>query len=656
MRTDEKLYKQILRAFERSKKWRDERKMQERWQKNSKLYENDSWEAMNATRDGELSKVKVAIAFDIVETGLPIATGRPPRPEIKVGLSIGNPIYQQYKQLQAAGMVEEAEKLYASYMEFIDEYKRKMQRKLVTTWKDGKMQKKVRQNYRESTKLGNGILKSVWDGEKGDIVNEVVNLSTIYPSPDCSEIEDHTDHIFIYAPIIPVSKAKRLYGLKEVSEQAIGELLPDGTFKRQKFGWLANITSAIQADGDNGYVRVIEAYMPDDEQVLVDQNIIDEKTGSVIGAEQVETAKYQSGYKRVTVIDGQENFILDEQENPYGRPPFFMLKSYEQVGDFYGLSILEIVDDLIMRLNISASNINDNLRLHGNPAMEVYRKGLEDDQKITNRIGKIYYTNMPGQAVRYIAPPSISMDTGWWMEWLKGWIDRITHMSDAMRGFNENASDSGKKIQILKQAAQGSFQPILDAQIEFDRELFQHWAWIYQNLADESELQFAGDESGEYEEFIPSAGRGLELYVDVSNESILPEDIYGQWETALQMYNLQDPLSGMPLVSPEMLIEIATRIQPEIDPVRLKEYLEDMRERTDAVKQREMLAEQFNVLVQQIGEMDKAMPGDNPEKDSLYDQVVGMVSQMPDLMLQPGFSSLPEGVQQAAKDSVGKTN
>jgi hypothetical protein len=651
MKTNEKLYKQVLRAYERSKKWREERKIQERWEKAAKLYENDAWKAMNATRDGELSQVKVAIAFDIVETGLPIATGRPPRPEIKIKLAYNSPEYQQYKAMLQQGMEKEAAEFMALLQEKFDEYSRRMQRRLVMEWKESGMQSKIRQAYREVAKYGNAIIKSVWDSEGKELVNEVVDLSTIFPCPDVSTIEGHTDHIFIYAPIMPVMQAKRLYGLDEIAEQAIGELLPDGTFKRRKTGWFANLSSAMQADGDDGYVRVIEAYMPDREKVSVEQAIIDEQTGQAVGTEMVETLRYASGYKRVTVIDGQDSEILEEVENPYGRPPFYMVKGYEQAGDFYGLSILEVIDDLIMRVNIGASNINDNLRLHGNPSMWVWRQGLEDDQKITNKIGKIYYANQPNPPVGYINPPSISMDTAWWMGWLKEWIDRISHMSDAMRGFNENASDSGRKIQILKQAAQGSFQPILDAQIDLDRELFQHWAWIYQNMSEDPELQYEGDESGEYVEFDPSSGRGYELYVDVSNESILPEDIYGQWETAVQLYQMQDPLSGMPLVSAEMLIEIATRIQPEIDPVRMKQYLEDMRDRVDEQRQREAAGEQFDMLVEQIGGMGIE---DSPEKDMLFDQVVGLVSGMPDLMLRPGFSALPEVVQRAAKDSVGR--
>ena len=645
------------------------------------MYENNPWEAQGVHREGDLSEVKVAIAFDIIETGLPVATGRMPVPDIDPMLDGRNPEYLQVKAMMDAATNELelglAYKEMQSLNSKLNDYADKLQREIVKTFKDTDMFAKMRMGYREKGTTGFFILKSVFDPERKKIVNEPVDYTTIYPSPNCDNIESHTEmgEPFCYAPIVSTKWIKKRFNIEHIESEAIGEYDEQRKFKfKHEFGLGAKIQTLFKrvlasgAKEKEGYVLAIECYMPADPNEMgeFDDYVYDDD-GRVLyeedkpKTEKKQRAKFTRGQKRVTIVKGHKDWILEEVENVYPNPPFIMTKNAEQLGDFWGITDIQMVEDLIMRLDISASNVHDNLRLTGNPKLVrvVGTQSISEDgevQEITNEIGGIMETTMPN-GVYYLAPPPLGVDVKWWMDFLKGWIDRITHLSDALRGFNEFSQDSGRKVQELRVAAANTFKPKLDEQVEFACRLYRHWAWIYQNLWQEPILQKLEDEQGEgqFEEFEPQVGNQYIMNIDVAATSILPIDVLANQELAFALFDrkiARPDGTQRGLISVEQLLDICGDAGFE-DAQRAKEYNALMQMQEDQQQQKIVVYEQFKQLSAQVADLvENGVTGE--DEDNVTMALIQMVQQVPELIQTNEFLALPDRTKLAIFSAVGK--
>jgi hypothetical protein len=166
----------------------------------------------------------------------------------------------------------------------------------------------------------------------------------------------------------------------------------------------------------------------------------------------------------------------------------------------------------------------------------------------------------------------LGFDIWKWLEYLKAWADKILHITDAFRGYDESASDSGVKIQELRKAAAGFFGPKLDEHVEWIKDIFKQWAFIYQNLYDEQIVNKNEDEQGtsSFDVFTPAEGRDIKLNINVSGESIMPDDPWTRWETIKVLYSLFIPNTQIPLIPPEYVIDHAPELE---DRMRIKQYI-----------------------------------------------------------------------------------
>lgn len=677
VRRDPELYAYVLNAYNRSRKFIEERQIFERIGRYKKMYENNPWEAQGVHREGDLSEVKVAIAYDIIETGLPVATGRMPVPDIDPCIDGRNAEYLQIKQLmeQATNELElgEAYKQMQALNSKLNDYADKLQRELVKTFKDTDMFSKMRMGYREKGTTGNFVLKSVYDPTQKKIINEPIDYSAIYPSPNCDNIESHTTmgEPFCYAPIVSTKLVKKRYGIEFIESEAIGEYDEAKKFKyRHQIGMGAKIQTFFKrvlesgVKDKEGYVLPIECYMPSDEEVEFDDYVYDDDGQLLYESEdkpKTEKKKRSIKSKRVTIIKGHKDWIVEEVENLYPSPPFMMTKNAEQLGDFWGVTDIQMVEDLIMRLDISASNVHDNLRLTGNPKLikVTGSQAIGEDGEVveyTNEIGGVYETPIPN-GVYYLAPPPLGVDVKWWMDFLKSWIDRITHLSDALRGFNEFAKDSGRKVQELRIAAANTFKPKLDEQVEFCCRLYKHWAWIYQNLWQEPILQKLEDEQGEaqFEEFHPQVGNQYLMNIDVAATSILPIDVLSNQEMAFALFDrkiARPDGTQRGLISVEQLLDICGDAGFE-DIQRAKEYNALMQMQEDQQKQKVAIYEQFKQLAMQAGDLaENGVVGE--DEDNIVMQLIQMVEQVPELIGTNEFLALPDRTKLAILSAVGK--
>jgi hypothetical protein len=228
-------------------------------------------------------------------------------------------------------------------------------------------------------------------------------------------------------------------------------------------------------------------------------------------------------------------------------------------------------------------------------------------------------------------------------------IDRITHMSDAIRGFNQYSQDSGKKIRELRAAAMGTFQPKLDEQVEFCRELYRHWAWIYQNLYEDTIIQHVPDQFGEarLEEFDPSEGQGVKFNVDVSSMSLLPEDPDLEFTQGKELFMLGQQRTGQPIISAEHLIDLATALR---DKARAKNFVKETQNIADLENQKQQSLEQFAKMVQQL----LATQPNTDKEDALFQGMIEMIKVVPDLLLSKEFKVLPPRVKLAIFTTLTK--
>ena len=673
LRKDPDLYNDIINYYERSKKVIEDRGIFKDAERYTLMYENKPWKAKNIHRAAHLSEVEIAIAFDVIETGLSVVTARAPMPDVQPRFSEDNKEFQAIQELRLKAQQSEngdiesekkAEELYEKLKERASEVAKKMQRQLVRTWTDTKMQPKTRMGYREKGKTGIMFVKSVYDEEKKDIINTLVDMTTQFPSPNVPSIEEHTNEPYIYGPIISVSKAKRLYGIDSLEEGATGEYEKLTQYENTEHGFSARARAAVKrffhgetGTGRGGYCQPLECYMPASNEMMdvEDEDYKKDENGRMVfdEDEKVKTEKvkktvprFPSGYKRVTIIKGHKDWILEEVDNPYKRPPFFESRNIPQAGDFFGISEIKNIEDLIMRMCNSASNLNDNLRITGNPKLVAPRDASSkvsqgedfDDEPVTNELGGVAYTDNT-QGMRWLEPPRLGFDAKWWMDFLKGWIDRISHQPDAVRGFNEFSQDSGKKIKELRIAAMGTMQTRIDEQIEICKDLYQHWVFIYQNFYPGTIIQKADDEFGNsnFEMFNPSDAKDIEFTVDVSQLSILPADPESEFETGMALAKLGLEVYGYPLISAEHLLDLAYSLE---DNARAKKYIAEQQEAQDRKMQLEKAFQEFQQLAEAASEVAEQMP-DSEEEDAVIDQIVEMVTQFPEIMQTQEFQALP---------------
>lgn len=661
IRKDPPLYGHIMKAYERSHKYLEDRGIFKMVEKYQKMYEADMWRAKGLVRKEHLQTIDVAVMFDTIEIGANVVCSRVPVPNIKPIFDSNYQKYAELKALLAHGImtndqtiVEQANTGFDDLKSEIREYADKLQRQLINIWHDSEMAAKNRIGYREKCKFGIFILKSEFDYEKKGFINEPVAITDIFPSPDVASIKKHEYEPFIYAPVLPTKEVEKKYGVNELEDKAIGDMTTFSNTTGTK-GVAARINAAIKnilRGGDDkkvpGYCRVIECYMPANEEETEEYEEEQFKTnddgfeydahGNPVKETITNTrAKFPSGYKRVTIVKDHQDWILEEIDFPYKRPPFFANVNYEQLGDMYGIPEMMAVENLVVQLNLAASNVADNIRLFGNPKLVLPNdaRGAEPDvnqdiesEEITNEPGGIIYTD---SRPYYLEPPSLGFDPKWWMDWLKASIDRILHITDAIRGFNEFSQDSGRKVQELRKAAMGSFTNKIEEQSEFYCSLYKYWTWVLQNLWEGEIVQEIEDDFGDttYEEFDPGQGNGLKIDIRVSSKNILPDDPWSSFEEVNLLFD-----KGA--AGPEHLIEYAPTVE---DKQRLRRWLSEQQKKQDQQQARELAYEQMKQAIDQVNEVSNQAPGTADEETAAM-PLIDLINQFPELIKAPEFQKL----------------
>jgi hypothetical protein len=424
---------------------------------------------------------------------------------------------------------------------------------------------------------------------------------------------------------------------------------------------------------NDGFVMPIYCYMPandddflevkNEKPVVTDGEVkVNLEVGAVEKEEVVEPqAKFPSGYKVVTIVFGHQDWIVAEEDCPYAphgkpQPPFVRMAGYLPSDDFWGVSEIKQIGDLIGQICLSASNMSDILRFTGNAPLVLPRDmkaqrgqpvdaktdGENDveDQSLIAQPGEIWYTD---GKVYFLQPPSTGFDVKWWIEWLLQMVDRVTHLSDAMRGFSQFSQESGRKVRELRAAALGTFAPKLDEVVEFVNEVYRLWAWIDIHMTpDEVILQKQEDEEGEanFSKFTPGIGQMFNFFISVSARALIPDDPDERFNQVMQLYQLGMKRTGTPLVPPEMVIDNATAIEEK---QRARKWLADQQQQDQEEAQKKQVFGEFQKLAAGAA---KVQP-QTPEEEELFTQMQKLFTALPEIANTPDFQALSPRLKSA---------
>jgi hypothetical protein len=670
LRKDPELYKQIISTWERSRDYIKDRRIFIEAERFQKVYDNDPWNAFpKMDRPEHLTKLKVPIAMDVIETGLSVATSQIPRPDIEPEIDPAkiNEIIASLPQSEDQDENSVMNSIHKQASSFADG----MTKELVKHWKHKNMQYVIREMYRKKGVAGTWFLKTWFDGEKKE---ELCDIQSIFPSPGVNSIPDHKTEAFIYAPIITARKAKLDFGIEELEPNALNSL---GGLRKERnpetgvSHWMTQAMTVGRSvidkltgksiTEDNGFVMPIYCYMPandddflevkEEKPVVTDGEVkVNLEAGAVEKEEVVNRQdKFPSGYKCVTILFGHQDWIVSEEDCPYAphgfpQPPFVRMAGYLPSDDFWGVSEIKQIGDLISQVCLSASNLSDVLRFTGNAPLIMprdLRKNTDAKTEGENDAEDDALVAMPGEIWRtdgkvgFLSPPAVGFDVKWWIEWLMNMIDRVTHLSDAMRGFSQFSQESGRKVRELRAAALGTFAPKLDEVVEFVNEVYRMWSWIDIHMTpNEVILQKQEDEEGEanFSKFTPGVGQLYSFFISVSARALIPDDPEEKFNQVVTLYNLGMKRTGTPLVPPEMVVDCATAIEEK---QRARKWLADNQKEEQEAQQKKMLFGQF----QQIASK-QVSPG-SPEEEQAFTEMQKIFQALPEIANTPDFKALP---------------
>jgi len=678
VRQDSELYDKIISYWNRSKDYIKEREIFDKAELYNNLYENEPWGNIpGMNRPEHLTKMKVPIANDVIETGLSVATARVPMPEVDPEIE-----YETYMNLPTPKDMDR-EKFEAEIKERANKFAHGLQAEMVKNWRQDNLQDVIRSVYRTKGIMGTDFVNIEFDGEK--INTEICGIYHIFPTPGIHSIKEHTEDPFIYAKIMTANKAKEKYGLGEIdkgalnSQKELGKNLHEtqgtgGIIKGPiNFGNKLRKRMSGEKSAADDSCLILHCYMPaneletedyEDEEIVrdADGNIVVDTENGVVEKNPVTRTRlrFPSGYKCVVIIYGHQEWIVDEYDCPYAphgkpQPPFVRIAGYLPYNDFWGVSEIKQIENIIAQICLVVSNMSDMIRKTGNAPLVKTKSTVRIDAKNDVDAHPLYA--MPGDiweeaipnSMRWLTPPRGSFDAKWFLEWMMMVVDRVTHLSDAMRGFNQYAQDSGKKIRELRAAALGTFGPKLDEVVEFCTEVYRMWAWIYINMFPEDKiiLQKEEDEQGEmtYNQFIPSVGRMFKFYIDVSARSLIPDDPEERFQELMTLYTLGQKRTGMPLIPEEVLIDAAPNVEEKH---RIKKWLAMQQKEIATDAQKQELLKVFESLAEQV---DRAETG-SKEEERLFEQMIQIIMQMPEILITPHFRALSDRLREGIRDYI----
>lgn len=619
--TQKVIYKHVMEDFEADRIAIKNRKLPQMWTDNEKMYNNDWWAP--GSRPDELTSATNNALFEVIETTLPVVTAKAPKPDVQ-----GQPnaeLIEKHLEMIGENNENEAEanEAWKEQKDLIFAHAQGLRRELMKIWYKTKMPILIKQSYREYAIKGTNIIKSYWSKRKKRIVVEIVDIRTLFPYRFADSIEacedSHISHAY-YKPRKWVAKQYNI-PLKDIKND--GYLDDDGEFMlygdegaEQPAGAVSGAINQIshmlggkEAKKSEGLTLIVEYYSPGQIQINEEDmedytiELYDDKGATIVDdngkskTEVKQRPKWRNG-RIITVVRGVPGVVVKDVERVYNSLPFFKIANYGRAGDFWGTPEGRNIEEHVRMMNMIMSNINDNARLTGNPQKErVFGSEIKD---VDNVPGSIYDSAIPN-GIRNLTPPTMPNYIRMFFIDLQNMIDRMTGVTDAFRGISPSG-DSGVKVQQLINQGIGRLQPKTLDFTMMSRDLYIHWADIISKFYPGKIIQQNDDKPGisQYSIFNPKNAPKADFDVHVALSAMLPTDTENQFIEAIELAKVGLEVFGMPLISPEQIIELAPTLE---DKQRAKEFFAEMQKQVKQQAQGEQSNPGADASIDQLREL-----------------------------------------------------
>lgn len=270
--------------------------------------------------------------------------------------------------------------------------------------------------WKDKLIVGTSFWKNTWDTEQKDINTVRVAPENIFPDPLAEEVQDC--RYFFHREIMPISDVVETYPdlFDEIVNSKDKEL--EGIFDLNT----KQITRSAK-------VEVWECWFKD--TTIDPVTAQDPSSGS-------EIIRRQRRYPRGRVVTFVGDVVLDDRKNPYkfkgagGHWPFTKDILIKQRGEFWGISLVDIMKQQQDEVNQLEAMIFDNIKTVVNP-IYVALKGAVDIESFSNAPGAFIEEDEPG-AFRREPGINIASDVFRFRDAKVEELKQIPGVTDALQG------------------------------------------------------------------------------------------------------------------------------------------------------------------------------------------------------------------------------
>lgn len=417
---------------DRFKEYEKARKDKEdRWRRYYRMYRGKQWEALSIKPNKRKTRAVINYIFSSIETSVPLETDGKYR--------------LMYQPREASspiptGDIRAIQEMGASDLELA----KAMSMVADYHWRYLSMDAKLPIAARVAKIYGTAFFYTYWDASArkgvGDIMTRVCEPFHIYPDPLAKRVEDAAG--FVYAYVVPLSEAKRLFPTKANLLKAADTIPPIFNMDQEYEASQAQMQS-------KGAVMILEYWLRDGATVTVEQEeqISDEKEGEAV-KQVIEKLKYPNG--RVITVAG--DVLLEDKPNPYTVWPLDAVYDYD-IGEFFGVGEIENLEQPQILYNKTFSQLYDNIRIMGNPNVVADKTSGVDWSNYLNSTGQVVLKE-PGSEVRLQDPPQFSPALPEFLNMLRRDMDTISGIHDITQGRQPVGITAAQAIELLQQSAQ----------------------------------------------------------------------------------------------------------------------------------------------------------------------------------------------------------
>ncbi len=269
-----------------------------------------------------------------------------------------------------------------------------------------------------------------------------------------------------------------------------------------------------------------------------------------------EKPKYP-GFIRVIHVTNGGKIVLSDNPNPSINPnippeiaqnsylwdkyPYIKGDSYSDETNFWGYSLVEQIENLVLEINKKMSQISAFIDKTVRPTLIMPKTAGVPADKISNLSGQKFepLNHIVSQYIRYLDMPGLPPDFYKYVEMLLKLVDIISGIHDVTEGRKPAGVSAASAIVALQEKAETIFREKirnLDLIIE---ERGRMWISLAQNwYTNPRKLNMAGADAKKLGEFIDFTGADFkgEFAFEVVTGSTMPKSVFVRREHAIQLF------------------------------------------------------------------------------------------------------------------------